>query len=58
VTGSGVTSGGSQSHSKGGKVGVRKHPAKRGQERGTDSLPLDAGQTLSPIIKHSTATRN
>lgn len=26
--------------------------------RGTDSLPLDSGQTLSPIIKHSITTRN
>lgn len=28
------------------------------KRRGTDSLPLDSGQTPSPIIKHSITTRN
>lgn len=59
MTSSGVTSGGSQSHSKGVKGGREEaFLPSVDKERGTDSLPLDSGQTLSPIIKHSITTRN
>lgn len=53
MTSSGVTSGGSQSHSKG-ERGGREEASCRAwtqKKRGIDSLPLEPGQPLPPLIE-------
>lgn len=53
VTSSGVTSGGSQSHSVG-ERGGREEASCRAwtqKKRGIDSLPLEPGQALPPLIE-------